>query len=447
MKVGDRLFALTAKGAITAGVRVLPLVPDDFLVGVARRNIAKVPWPEGQAFMERLLVLGKRAIAGACPQVRNKAATNFFYNYLVLGAVKRRAFLRENGFLPPYLLVISPTMKCNLKCYGCYAGSYQRSDLDLETVLSAIDQAKELGIYFIVISGGEPFIWPHIYDLFEKESDVFFQVFTNGSMIDSSVAGRLSSLGNVLPCISVEGFERETDARRGKGAFGRVVNAMDALKSSGVLFGFSATATRQNNELAVSDEFVDFYRKKGCSLGWYFNYVPVGRAPMLGLMPTPEQRISRRRRLLELRATRDIVLADFWNDGALTGGCIAGGRSYLHINCNGDIEPCVFVHFSLHNLRTHTLREVVASDFFRAIRERVPYCDNLLRPCMIIDHPALLREIVMRYGARPTHPGADALLGSLKDDLDEYAARYAELANEEWYRCHELQSARKASGQ
>lgn len=447
MTIGDRLLVLTAKGAIKAGVKVLPLVPDGLLVGVSRRNIAKVPWPEGQAFMERMLVLGKRAVAGACPRVRSKTASNFFYNYLVLGAVKRRAFLSENGFLPPYLLAISPTMRCNLRCYGCYAGSYARSDLDLDIVMNAIRQAKELGIYFIVISGGEPFIWPHIFDLFEQESDVFFLVYTNGSLIDEGAARRLSELGNVLPCISLEGFEKETDTRRGRGAFAKIIGAMEALRSRGVLFGFSATATRQNNELVVSDEFVDFYRKKGCSLGWYFNYVPVGRVPMLDLMPTPEQRVHRRRRLLELRATRDIVLADFWNDGALTGGCIAGGRSYLHINSDGAIEPCVFAHFSLHNVRTHTLRQVIASDFFRAIRERVPYSDNPLRPCMIIDHPALLREIVTRYGARPTHPGAEALLRDLAGDLDRYAARYAELADQEWYRCHEVAPARRAGGQ
>jgi MoaA/NifB/PqqE/SkfB family radical SAM enzyme len=447
MTVGDRLFTLTAKRAIEAGVRVLPAVPDEFLVRVARRNIAKVPWPEGQAFMERLLVIGKRAIAEASPQVRQKAAMNFFYNYLVVGAVKRKAFLAANGYLPPYLVVISPTMRCNLKCYGCYAGSYAKNDLDLETVADAIDQAKEMGVYFVVISGGEPFVWPEIYRLFERQSDVFFQVFTNGSLIDQAAARRLSELGNVLPCISVEGFEDRTDARRGKGAFKQIVAAMDALRESGALFGFSATATRQNNEFVVSDEFVDFYRSKGCTIGWYFNYVPIGRAPQLDLMPTPEQRLERRRKLTHLRETRDIVLGDFWNDGPMTGGCIAGGRSYLHINSNGDVEPCVFTHFALHNIRTHTLREAIGSDFFRSIRERVPYCQNLLRPCLIIDHPALLRQIVAEHGPRPTHPGADALLKDLKDALDLYAARYGELADEEWYKCHEHQPTRKASGQ
>jgi MoaA/NifB/PqqE/SkfB family radical SAM enzyme len=447
MTVGDRLFTLTAKGAIKAGMRVLPLVSDDFLVGVARRNVAKVPWPEGQAFMERLLVLGKQAIAGASPQVRNKAAMNFFYSYLVVGGAKRKAFLRKNGFLPPYLLVVSPTMQCNLKCYGCYAGRYAKRDLDLEIVADVIDQGKEMGTYFVVLSGGEPFFWPDIYRLFERQSDVFFQVYTNGSLIDRTAARRLADLGNVLPCIGVEGFERETDARRGPGAFKRILEAMDALKEHGVLFGFSATATRQNNDFVVSDQFVDFYEQRGCSIGWYFNYVPVGRAPRMNLMPTPEQRLARRRRLLHLRETRNMVLGDFWNDGPLTGGCIAGGRSYLHVNSNGDIEPCVFTHFALHNIREHTLKDAISSDFFREIRESVPYCENLLRPCLIIDHPALLREIVARHGARPTHPGAEALLDDLKDDLDRYAARYGELADEEWYRCHELPPTLKASGQ
>jgi hypothetical protein len=167
----------------------------------------------------------------------------------------------------------------------------------------------------------------------------------------------------------------------------------------------------------------------------------------MDFMPTPEQRLERRRRLLELRGARDIVLADFWNDGALTGGCIAGGRSYIHINSEGDVEPCVFTHFALHNVRRSSLKEVIDSDFFRAIRERVPYCENLLRPCLIIDHPALLRELVERYGARPTHPGAEAIFGELKDDLDSYAARYGRLADEEWYRCHELRPALRACGQ
>jgi hypothetical protein len=142
-----------------------------------------------------------------------------------------------------------------------------------------------------------------------------------------------------------------------------------------------------------------------------------------------------------------MLLADFWNDGALTGGCIAGGRSYIHINSNGDVEPCVFAHFAIDNIADKSLLEILKSDFFKAIRSRIPYCENYLRPCIIIDHPALLREIVGRFGARPTHPGADALLDDLKDELDRYAAEYGEIADAEWYAQDEGRHYLRASGE
>jgi MoaA/NifB/PqqE/SkfB family radical SAM enzyme len=445
MTVGDRIFALTAKGAVKAGVRFLPLISDEALLRFSRKKIEEIPWQEGRDFMSRLLVFGKRAISESSEHCRRKAATNFFYNYLLIGYVKRRLFFDRYGFKPPYLLVISPTMRCNLNCYGCYAGSYARHDLDLETVVRVVEEAKEMGVYFIVISGGEPFIWDRIYDLFEIETDVYFQVYTNGSLIDDTAAGRIANLGNVLPCISVEGFKEETDRRRGKGHFRKITGAMDAFRDRGVIFGFSATATRENNDFIVSDEFVDFYESKGCFIGWYFNYVPIGRHPDTDLMPTPEQRIRRRRKLLDLRRERRILLADFWNDGALTGGCIAGGRSYIHINSDGDVEPCVFTHFAIDNVGEKSLRDILSSDFFRAIRERIPYSDNYLRPCLLIDHPALLRKLVTNYGARPTHPGADALLDDLKDELDRYAAEYGRLADAEWYGQDDSQHHLRAS--
>ncbi len=447
MTVGDLIFVLTAKGAVKAGVRILPIVSDETLIRFSRTKIAEVPWPEGRDFMQRLLLFGKRAITESCETCRKKAAMNFFYNFLVLGYVRRKMFKEEHGFRPPYLMVISPTMRCNLDCYGCYAGSYAKNELDLDTVVRVIDEAKSMGAYFIVISGGEPFVWDHIFELFEAQNDVYFMVYTNGTLIDGDAARRLSEVGNVLPCISVEGLEPETDGRRGKGVFARAMRAMDALRDNGVIFGFSATATRQNSDFVVSDEFVDFYEKKGCFIGWYFSYVPVGRRPDMDLMPTPEQRIRRRRRLLELRRERQILLADFWNDGPLTGGCIAGGRSYLHINSDGDIEPCVFTHFAAHNINRTSLLEALGSEFFRTIRSHIPYCDNYLRPCMLIDHPALLREFVTRFGAKPTHPGADAILGELRDDLDRYAAEYAEIADAEWYTQYESQHRLKASGE
>jgi sulfatase maturation enzyme AslB (radical SAM superfamily) len=267
MTVSDRIFTLTARGAVKTGMRILPLTSDEVFLRFARWKINEIPWQEGRDFMQRLLVFGKRALSESSERCREKAAINFFYNYLVTGYYLRKDFARKNGFRPPYLMVISPTMKCNLHCYGCYAGEYGGAELSLESVVRLIDEGKRYGIYFIVISGGEPFVWDSLFDLFQREDDVYFQVYTNGSLIDDRTAERLSQVGNVLPCISIEGMREETDRRRGKGHFDKIISAMEALRKHAVIFGFSATATRENNELVVSDEFIDFFEQKGCFIG------------------------------------------------------------------------------------------------------------------------------------------------------------------------------------
>jgi len=208
---------------------------------------------------------------------------------------------------------------------------------------------------------------------------------------------------------------------------------MDNLRERGVLFGFSATATRGNNDLVVSDEFVDFYADKGCVVGWYFNLMPIGdEAGALDRMPTPEQRLSRRRRLIELRRRLPMILVDFWNDGALVGGCMAAGRYYAHINVFGDVEPCVFCQFAVDNIRTKSLHDVLDSAFFRKVRARQPYSHNHLRGCMIIDHPRILRDLVEETGARPTYAGGEALLCDAAAGLDRYASEWARLAEKQW---------------
>jgi len=329
-------------------------------------------------------------------------------------------------------MVISPSMRCNMSCYGCYSGQYDKGEeLTTEVIHRILREGKEMGIYFVTISGGEPFVRPDLLDIFETHGDMYFQVYTNGALIDKPLAKKLSRLGNVLPAVSIEGWEKETDARRGPGAFQKILSAMGRLREEGVLFGFSVTATRQNNELIVSDEFVDFLARQGCFLGWYFNYIPIGKAPDFDLMPTPAQRIFRRKRLMELRPTAPMILVDFWNDGALVGGCIAGDR-YLHINCRGDVEPCVFVHFSADNIKTKPLAEILNSEFFQAIRRRQPYTANYFRPCLVIDHPHFLRQVVEESGARPTHPGAETILTQFSGQMEEYAAAYGKMADALW---------------
>ena len=376
----------------------------------------------------------KKILGETHPRQREQLIKTFFVNQLLLGSNKRKKFSeRKDGFYPPGFMVISPSMKCNLNCYGCYAGSYSNdSELGFDDIDRILNEGKEMGMFFAVISGGEPFISKDMLRIYEKHSDIAFHVYTNGSFIDEKMADKIGELGNILPAISVEGFEEETDARRGSGQYEKVMEAMRLLKERKLLFGFSATQTRLNSDLITSDRFVDHFIKQGCTVGWYFMYVPIGREPNLQLFPTPEQRDRLRKRVAYIRNNKPILIGDFWNDGPVVGGCIAGGRKYFHINALGDVEPCVFCHFALDNIKNKPLKEALNSPMFQRIRQTIRENPNKLRPCMIVDHPEVYREASSFDGVYFTHEGADQVINDLVGDLDSYSAEYGIIADSVW---------------
>ncbi|MBM3299589.1 MAG: radical SAM protein [Deltaproteobacteria bacterium] len=345
-------------------------------------------------------------------------------------------FTKKYGFSPPFTILISPTMQCNLKCVGCYSGRYTREKgLSSELIDRVVTEAEEMGIRFIVFSGGEPLIRKtDLFPLIEKHADTYFMFYTNGTLIDDGVADELYRLGNAGAIISLEGFEQATNARRGKGVYRQVMDAMDRLKMRGVPFGTSLTVTSKNLEELTSDEFFQQLYNKGVMVVWFFLFMPVGKDPDVSLMPSPEQRDSLRRRGSGLRDRFPIFIADFWNDAPYVGGCIAGGTNYVHINSNGDVEPCVFTHVAVDSIVNKSLADCLGSEFFTTIRSKQPYSDNLLTPCMIIDNPDVFREVVRKCRAYPTHDGADDVLTKIRDELDDYGRRVRALYDPIWER-------------
>ncbi len=425
--------AFINKTVLTAA-NLISYLPDEVLTSISKKQLQIVKFPEGREFILGVMRMLKHRWRKLHPNVRKKMVENMVGNYFINSRKKRYKMEAENG-CSPLLFVISPTMRCNLKCTGCYSANYDRADaMDFATLDRIMTEAKEMGIYYVVVSGGEPYAREDLLTLFEKHNDMIFMTYTNGTLIHTkNLAPRLAKLGNVVPCISVEGYENETDERRGNGVYAKVMGAMDDLRENGVFFGYSVTPTKFNNELLVSDEFVDKMINKGASIGWYFNYMPVGREPDTSLMTSPEQRAYRWKKIVELRKTKDIVVADFWNDGVLTGGCIAGGRSYFHINAAGNVEPCVFSQFYVDNIFEKPLKEIMMSDYFRAIRSRHGEMTNPLRPCMVIDRPQVFRDHITRFGAKPSQPGGETLLaGKLAEEIDSIAAEWKEHADKIW---------------
>ena len=381
-----------------------------------------------------------RRILTLHPNARRALINALGINATWLGDAERKAFAAAHGVHPPYLIVISPTMRCNLRCLGCYAGEYPREadPLSFEVIDRIVSEGKQMGVYLYTISGGEPFLRPDLLDLYDKHQDCVFLIYTNGTCIDDKVVERLQACGNAAPGISLEGWEAQTDFRRGKGVYRKVMDAMDALREAGVLFGFSATATRLNTQVYYDEAFYDHLIEKGCLFGWFFIFVPVGQDSSTDLMVTPTQRDKLREAVSRMRQTKPLFVADFWDDGCLTGGCMSGGTLYMHVNYRGDLEPCVFMHFAEENIldiykRGGHLWDVLDTPLFRRVREVNRRDPNPLRPCPIIDHNEWLEEALSGTNARPTHPGAEDIVGRLAPQVRAWAAEYGKLADQAWY--------------
>jgi len=376
---------------------------------------------------------------------------------VVLGERRQHATDRL-GFEPPLFVLVSPGKRCNLRCTGCYAcsDSHSAAKLDWDTFNRILTEKEQLwGSYFTVISGGEPFMWQDnnldLLDMALKHPSEFFLVYTNGTLITKSVASELSKLGNVTPAISVEGFQEQTDNRRGKGVHKRILQAMENLREAGVPFGISATATCDNAEIVTSDEFNDFYfDEQGATYGWIFQYMPIGRKHSPEMMVTPRQRLEMYNRTWRTVRERKIFVADFWNSGTASSGCISAGRpgGYFYITWDGDITPCAFVPYSIGNIydvfqRGDNLDAILRSPFFQRIRQwqdeygyaqSAENTGNWLCPCVIRDHFEVLLKNVRDTQARPIDEEAvDALADpEYHNGMIAYGSDYNHLSSKVW---------------
>lgn len=366
--------------------------------------------------------------------VKEKFAINFFLNSSILGVPKQLELSKQLGYSIPWAILIDPTERCNLRCTGCWAGDYQQKDeLDFETLDRVCTEAEELGIHFIIMSGGEPTVRKDdVIKLAEKHGSQCFHLFTNGTLVDDDFVKEMKRVGNITLAFSIEGFEEATDKRRGKGVFKKVMDAMDRMREAGLIFGVSTTYCRYNTEELASEEFVDMLVDKGVTFGWYFTYIPIGRDVDLEMMATPEQRAYMYKNILKFRKTKPIFLMDFWNDGAASNGCIAGGKRYIHINAHGDVEPCAFVHYAVSNIKDVSLKEALGSPLMKAYQKRQPFNCNPMRPCPIIDNPKMLRDIIEESKAMPTQQNVDETPAEFAEKLEPYSKKWGEIADKMW---------------
>lgn len=366
--------------------------------------------------------------------VRRRIFENFVVNSAAIGLETAEEYKETYQCNIPWAILMDPTSACNLHCTGCWAAEYgNHMNLTYEEMDDVIRQGKEMGTYVYLFTGGEPLVRRiDLIRLCEAHPDCVFSAFTNGTLIDETFAEEMLCVQNFVPAISIEGFEEATDSRRGRGTYQSVIRAMEILKRKKLPFGISCCYTRANAEVIGSEEYFDEMVRMGAKFAWFFTYMPVGKSAVPELMVTAEQREMMYHKIREYRNTKPIFTIDFWNDGEYVGGCIAGGRSYCHINAGGDVEPCAFIHYSDSNIREKTLLEAYRSPLFMGYHDNQPFNGNLLRPCPVLDNPGRLTEIVEKAGAKSTDYQDVETAKEYSDKCVEAAANWAPAADRLW---------------
>ena len=370
--------------------------------------------------------------------VRKAFFQNFIINASLLPSGTQEENMAKYNCNVPWAILLDPTSACNLRCTGCWAAEYGHNlSLDLDTLDSIIRQGKKLGTYMYIYTGGEPMVRKDdLIRLCELHPDCEFLSFTNGTLIDEAFCQEMLRVKNFIPSISLEGFEAANDGRRGAGVYQKVMDAMALLKSHKLPFGISTCYTSKNYQDVSSEAYYDKIIDCGAMFVWFFHYMPVGNDASTELLLTPEQRTQMYRRIRAFRQTKSIFAIDFQNDGEYIGGCIAGGRHYLHINANGDVEPCVFIHYSNCNIHECTLLEALQSPLFMAYHDNQPFNQNHLRPCPMLENPERLRSLVQETGAKSTDLQSPESAAHLCEKCEPYAAAWKGTADALWAESH-----------
>jgi MoaA/NifB/PqqE/SkfB family radical SAM enzyme len=368
------------------------------------------------------------------PNVRTKALNNVIINASIYGKKRQRELEKELDCNIPWAILMDPTSACNLHCTGCWAADYgNKLNLTIEEWDDIINQGKEMGIFAFIYSGGEPLVRKKdIIKMCEKHDDCMFLSFTNGTLIDEKFADEMARVGNFVPAISIEGYAEETDFRRGDGCYDAVMKAMKILKERNLLFGISCCYTSKNTHIVGSEAYIDDMIEKGAMFAWFFTYIPVGVDAVTDLIATPEQREFMYHQVRKFRETKPLFTMDFWNDGEYVKGCVAGGRAYLHINANGDVEPCAFIHYSDSNIREKSILQACQSPLFEHYRQGQPFNQNMLQPCPLLDNPDKLVEIVEKSGAHSTDLQNPENVRHLCGKCQNASQKWTHTANKLW---------------
>ncbi|MFL0267428.1 radical SAM/SPASM domain-containing protein [Candidatus Clostridium radicumherbarum] len=333
----------------------------------------------------------------------NPKETAFILKYALASkeAIKRRDNLKSRGENVPAFLISSITSNCNLFCKGCYARAnnfcgegLKKEHLSSERWKSIFEEARDLGITFILLTGGEPLMRRDVIEKAAAIKEIMFPIFTNGTMLQKEYIELFDKNRNIVPILSIEGEKVQTDERRGEGTYEVLMNVMDTLNKKGILYGASVTVTTENVIIATSKAFFEKLYNKGCRAFIFVEYVPVTEATK-HLAPTDlERKVLEEEQQKLRRQYEDAIFLSFPGDEKYSGGCLAAGRGFFHINVDGSAEPCPFSPYSDTNLNDCTLRDALKSPLFIKLDESGMLIGDHDGGCILFQKEEAVKKLV-----------------------------------------------------
>lgn len=365
-----------------------------------------------------------------------RALRKFVYNFGVKGIRSVQLYkkrLREGIHFPPFLF-ISVISGCQLRCQGCWVDVAAPSKkIELEELNRIVTDAKEHGNSYFGILGGEPFLHPQLFDLFAAHQDCYFQVFSNGQLIDDARAAEMRRLGNVSPLISIEGVQTVSDERRGRpDVLNKTLAGLESCRRNRLITGVATSVCQSNLDDLVNEAWLHRLIELGVHYVWFHTYRVVGPKPAPELALTPDEVLRVRRFAVEMRSKLPLAIVDaYWDDQGEALCPMATGVSH-HIGPYGDVEPCPIIQFAKETIhdRPSLYETMTNSGFLKDFRETAA---KTTRGCIVLERPDLVRELVTRHGARDTTQRQTALA-----ELDKLTARSSqhnpgnEIPEEHW---------------
>ncbi len=319
---------------------------------------------------------GKLILHSHLPPLNGKAYARFVNEHLLGKTVK------------PSHAQIGITNACPQDCEYCYNKTRTGKVMDTETILQTIRDLKELGVFWIGLTGGEPLLNKNIVKIVESiGDDCASKLFTTGCTLTKERAADLKSAGLFSVSVSIDHWEAEhhDSVRRYPGAFRTALDAIDIFKNlGGVHVSVSAVLSKGMLKRDIAEKFLGFLEGLGVHEAWLSETKPSAGAPW-------------KRDFVITQDEREMLIAmqdEHNRKGGMTVnylghfedaryfGCTAGHKM-LYIDAFGDVSPCVFIPMTFGNVNTKSLK-----DIYKTMSDRFPTEDN----CFINKNFELLRE-------------------------------------------------------